>query len=566
MTHEMPDCTIDSAVADETGSAEANPSTMTPDRELPVGRVASVSGSQVVVLITDEHCGDPEDCKRTLRKGSLVKIRIEPFWVFGLVSSLSIPSPSPVADGSEMQFAEIAMLGEIDADGDSSRGIGFQRGVSFFPTVGDEVLLASQRDLTLVYAKPNRPAVRFGTIYQDQSIPAYALPDALLGRHFAIVGSTGTGKSCATALLLRRVLDYCPNGHVVLLDPHNEYGAAFPDLAVRIAASSLQLPFWLFSFEELAAAVLGIESRPDELVAESSILSEIIVKAKKQFPGNRERSKQITVDTPVPYHVGDALKMLDQDMGQLDKTDSVTPYLRIKNRLVCLSEDARYRFMFGGIMVHDSMASTLSGLFRVPVNGKPITILDLSGIPSDILNIVVSVISRLTFDFGQYAKGAVPILLVCEEAHRYIPADSRLGFEPTKRILSRIAKEGRKYGVSLCIVSQRPSDLALSALSQCNTILALRLTSQQDQDLVRGATPDWGEGLMDFLPSLRNAEAVVVGEGISVPARVRFDELADGERPSGGATSFSNAWQCGKDQTDLIQTVIKRWRSGSHDS
>jgi DNA helicase HerA-like ATPase len=253
-------------------------------------------------------------------------------------------------------------------------------------------------------------------------------------------------------------------------------------------------------------------------------------------------------------------------MGQIDKTETTTPFLRLKNRLTTLSEDGRYRFMFGGILVHDNMASILSSLFRVPVNGKPITILDLSGIPSDILNIVVSVISRITFDFGQFANGSVPLLLVCEEAHRYIPENSELGFEPTKRILSRIAKEGRKYGVSLCIVSQRPSDLSLTALSQCNTIFALRLTSQQDQDIVRGAMPDWGDGLTDFLPSLRNAEAIVVGEGISIPARVRFDELAAGERPAGGAASFSKAWQCSKDQSNLVQAVIKRWRSGAQPS
>jgi DNA helicase HerA-like ATPase len=217
--------------------------------------------------------------------------------------------------------------------------------------------------------------------------------------------------------------------------------------------------------------------------------------------------------------------------------------------------------MYGGISVRDNMAEILSRLFRIPVHEKPITIVDLSSIPSEILNIIVSVICRLTFDFAFISNGAVPILLVCEEAHRYIPSDAKLGFEPTKQVLARIAKEGRKYGVSLGIISQRPADLSPTVLSQCNTIFAMRLTNVADQTFVSGAMPDWGDGLLDFLPSLRNAEAVVVGEGISVPARVRFDWLPSDHLPRSSSAAFSKAWQEDLTGLELIHEVIERWRS-----
>ncbi|MBK8906634.1 MAG: ATP-binding protein [Rhodospirillales bacterium] len=524
-----------------------------------IGRVASVSGAQIIVLIEDFQSPEPQV---VLRKGSLVKLEIHGFWVFGLVTALTVPVPASSANETELRFAEIALLGESASTAADASSMHFKRGVSFYPTVADQVFLADQKDMTVVYAKPANSCVSIGTIYQDRSIPAYVLVDTLLGKHFAILGTTGTGKSCAAALLLRRVLEAHGSGHVVLLDPHNEYAAAFPDFAERIEAGSLQLPFWLFNFEEMAAALLGPDYGKGEQATELRLLAEVILEAKQAFPGNKTRAKHITVNTPLPYHMGDVLKILDRDMGQLEKSDTTAPYAKLMTTINTLSSDARYKFMFGGIMVHDTMQSILSRIFRIPVDDKPITILDLSAVPSEILNIVVAVLCRITFDFALYSEGAVPILLVCEEAHRYIPEDSKLGFEPTKRILSRIAKEGRKYGVSLGIVSQRPSDLALSALSQCNTIFALRLTSHTDQDFVRGVMPDWSDGLLDFLPSLRNSEAVVVGEGVPVPARVRFDQLPEGQRPRSATASFCHAWRHDAADATLIQTVMKRWRNG----
>jgi hypothetical protein len=231
--------------------------------------------------------------------------------------------------------------------------------------------------------------------------------------------------------------------------------------------------------------------------------------------------------------------------------------------MLTLQNDARFSFMFGSsLTMHDKMSEILSQLFRIPVNGKPISIIDLSGVPSEVLNVVVSVICRLTFDFAVWSETQVPITIVCEEAHRYAPRDKDAGFEPVKRALSRIAKEGRKYGVSLCLVSQRPSDLDASLLSQCNTMFAMRMTNQDDQDIIRGALPEASHGLMQFLPALRNGEAIVVGEGVSMPMRICFTPLPDDCRPKSSTASFTSAWSSDDRSRSEVENTIDRWRRG----
>ena len=249
-------------------------------------------------------------------------------------------------------------------------------------------------------------------------------------------------------------------------------------------------------------------------------------------------------------------------MGLLDKPESAIPYLRLKARIDELRSDRRYAFMFSGTAVRDDLADIMSRILRIPVAGKPLTIMDLSGLPSEIVDVVVSVLCRAIFDFAVWSEHdqATPVLLVCEEAQRYVPQDDRLGFGPTRRIISQIAKEGRKYGVSLCLVSQRPSELATSILSQCNTLFALRMTNEQDQDYVSKALPESAKGFVGSLASLRTRDAVVVGEGVTVPMRLRFGELPEAHRPSSGTAPFSHAWQQDTERPDSVETTINRWR------
>ena len=527
-----------------------------------IGRVVSVAGSEVVFLHEKaQHNGangsDHANGEAgTLQIGSLVKMRTPTSTVFGMVSGLSIPVPGAKGDEGEMRIVELELLGETLMNGHGDQP--FQRGVSIFPSLGDEVYETDQSDLSLVYARPEKSTVKIGTIHQDASLPAYILTDDLLGRHFAVLGTTGAGKSCAIALILRAILHHHGNAHVLLLDPHNEYARAFGDAAEVLSPENLQLPYWLLNFEEIVEVILGHERQ--DVASATAILHEAIPSAKKQFLKNSDDELAVTIDTPVPFRLTDLLQNIEDEMGKLDKPEDTAPYLRLKNRINALRQDKRFAFMFGGLSVRDNMADILSRILRVPVDDKPVTIMDLSGVPSEILNVVVSVLCRITFDFGLWSDGAVPILLVCEEAHRYAPQNTEAGFEPTKRALSRIAKEGRKYGVSLCVVSQRPSELATGMLSQCNTVFALRMSNENDQSFVRAAMSENAMGILDFLPSLHNGEAIAVGEGVPVPVRLAFDELQEEHRPKSGTASFSAAWQDDRQDKEFLKNVIDRWR------
>jgi DNA helicase HerA-like ATPase len=526
----------------------------TETREAKIGRVVNAAGSQIVMLIDMAEpagaAGEPE----SLQIGELIKLYTPNHVVFGMVTGLSIPIPSQDPADGEMKIVEVDLLGETDRQANS----GFRRGVSVFPALGDSVYRTSQADLQLVYARPAVSTIRVGTIHQDRELPAYIATDDLLGKHFAILGTTGSGKSCAVALILHAILNEHPNGHVVLLDPHNEYSHAFGERAEVLSPGNLRLPYWLFNFEEIVEVILGSETKAR--LAEIGILNEAIPEAKRLYLGESEDSKFVTVDTPIPYQLSDLIQLIDEAMGKLENPENSAPYMRLKSRLNTLRRDSRFAFMFGGLAVRDNMTEILSRIFRIPVAGKPITIMDLSGVPSEILNVVVSVLCRMTFDFALWSERAVPIMLVCEEAHRYAPQDPALGFEPTKKALSRIAKEGRKYGVSLCMVSQRPSELAVGILSQCNTIFALRMGNQNDQEFIRATLWESARGLLDFLPSLRNSEAIAVGEGVSIPVRLCFDNLPDAYRPKSGTAPFSSAWQDDWEDSDFLEQVVNRWR------
>ena len=250
-------------------------------------------------------------------------------------------------------------------------------------------------------------------------------------------------------------------------------------------------------------------------------------------------------------------------MGDLDKATGTAPYRRIKTKLDELKSDPRYQFMFSGMLVGDTMAEFLSRILRLPTEGKPISIIDVSGVPSDITSTVVAVLSRLVFDYATWARDEKtrPILLVCEEAHRYVPNEKNFDSSSVGKVLSRIAKEGRKYGVSLGLVTQRPSDLAEGVLSQCGTIISMRLNNERDQAFVKAAMPEGARGFLDAIPALRNRECIICGEGASVPMRVTFDTLEEAKRPASEDPSFSTLWRETGGEEDAIHRVVHRWRS-----
>jgi len=237
--------------------------------------------------------------------------------------------------------------------------------------------------------------------------------------------------------------------------------------------------------------------------------------------------------------------------------------MRIKNKLDELKSDPRYQFMFSGMLVADTMADFIGKVFRMPSNGKPISIIDVSGVPSDITATVVAVLSRLVFDFAIWGREerTNPILLVCEEAHRYVPNEKNADGNSVGKILSRIAKEGRKYGISLGLITQRPSDLAEGVLSQCGTIISMRLNNDRDQAFVKAAMPEGARGFLDSIPALRNRECIICGEGVAIPIRVSFDNLEEAKRPASEDPSFVELWNKTGGEEDIVQRTVQRWRS-----
>jgi uncharacterized protein len=525
--------------------------------ELRVGRVIAITPAQAIILLERRDAPGKADLIIPLEMGTLVKLHSRVSIVYGMITGLRVPLPSLEPSDKDLRLVELELVGEIrHADGPSGL---FRRGVSGYPALDEPVYLASASDLAKVYARPHAATARVGTIHQESAVAAYVLTDELFGKHFSVVGTTGSGKSCVVATILTAVIETNPNAHAMLLDPHGEYASAFKERAVVLSpGDGLYLPYWLFNFEELVETLIG----PDHNAEQAKILGEAVLAAKQTSLAKVGLDKFGTVDTPAPYRMSDVLRFLDTAMGSLNRPDSVAAYQAVKGRIVALQNDPRYGFVFGSrLTLRDELSEILAQLFRIPVNGKPVTIIDLSGIPSEVLNVVVSVLCRLAFDFALWSETPIPLTIICEEAHRYAPRAKELGFEAAKRALFRIAKEGRKYGVSLCVVSQRPSDLAPGLLSECNTMFAFRMTSHEDQDIVRSAVPEASHGLMNFLPALRNGEAIAVGEGVAMPMRICFSPLPDGRRPKSATTSFTTAWSKDSDGSHIEQTV-ERWRRG----
>jgi uncharacterized protein len=525
--------------------------------DLRVGRVIAITPAQAIILLERRDVPGKADLIIPLEMGTLVKLHSRVSIVYGMITGLRVPLPSLEPSDKDLRLVELELVGEIrHADGPAGC---FRRGVSGYPALDEPVYLASASDLAKVYARPHAATARVGTIHQESAVPAYILTDELFGKHFSVVGTTGSGKSCVVATILTAVIDTNPNAHAMLLDPHGEYASAFKERAVALSpGDGLYLPYWLFNFEELVETVIG----PDHNAEQAKILGEAVLAAKQTSLAKIGLDKFGTVDTPAPYRMSDVLRFLDTAMGSLNRPDSVAAYQAVKGRIVALQNDPRYGFVFGSrLTLRDELSEILAQLFRIPVNGKPVTIIDLSGIPSEVLNVVVSVLCRLAFDFALWSETPIPLTIICEEAHRYAPRDKELGFEAAKRALFRIAKEGRKYGVSLCVVSQRPSDLAPGLLSECNTMFAFRMTGHEDQDIVRSAVPEASHGLMNFLPALRNGEAIAVGEGVAMPMRICFSPLPEGHRPKSATTSFTLAWSKDSDGSHIEQTV-ERWRRG----
>ena len=522
-----------------------------------IGKVVEIagSGSQIrmdaAALIALQSNPDPS-VAMSGQVGSQVKMVVGNAWLIANVRTLR------GADSGEL-VAHVDFLGEGSKDSAGTLS-NFRRGVTRYPIPGADVMPVTTDDLRAIFAASDEPNIEIGTVYPTDDIRGALYVDPMLSKHFAVLGSTGTGKSTSVALILHRISQLSPEGHIVMIDPHGEYSAAFKNCGELFNVDNLQLPYWLMNFEEHCEVLLTTHGSDRQ--RDADILAKCLLAARTKGKDMSQYGK-VTVDSPIPYLLTDLHGIIVNEMGKLDRAGDSLPFQRIKTKLEELRADPRYTFMFSGMLVSDSMPALIAKLFRLPSQGRPISIVDVSGVPSEVTSVVVSVLARMVFDYAIWSRTEAqkPLLLVCEEAHRYVPKDENAeNGQAVRKILERIAKEGRKYGVSLGLITQRPSDLAEGVLSQCGTIVSMRLNNDRDQACVRAAMPEGARGFLDAIPALRNRECIVCGEGVAIPIRVRFDDLEPEKRPASSDPSFARLWRETGDEAGIISRTLKRWR------
>ena len=559
--------------------------------------------------------------------GSFVRIPIGFVDLFGIVSQIgagAVPENLATVEPFGYRWMKIQLIGEGQRKGE------FKRGISQYPTIGDEVHLITEQDLSRIYGRPDAPNfVRVGSLASAESIPALVDVDKLVTRHSAVVGTTGAGKSTTVANLLLSLSDESkyPSARIIILDIHGEYHAALRDRAAvfRVNAnkehgeSPLFIPYWAMTFDELMAVTFG-QLGDTERGGVMEKVTELKLAALNKKARNGVSEDNLTVDTPVPFSIQrlwfDLHRLVHathtQAGGQSEKTEALllgeggqplqsgdilnvippkyrpqtqaageqkiflsSSALNIRRPLHALASrlrDPRYGFLFRPGPWHPDADGVpqedLDTLLKGWVGGKQaITILDLSGIPVSILTHLVGVLLRVIFDSLFWARNLSeggrerPLLCVLEEAHTYL----NQGNEGAAALAARrIGKEGRKYGLGAMVVSQRPSEIDSTILSQCGTIFAMRLANASDRSHVTGAVSDNLEGLFTMLPALRVGEAIIVGEAVHLPMRTLVDPPAKNRRPDSSDPliydpDHPGGWNRKRD-TDDYQDVLTVWR------
>ena len=582
-----------------------------------LGTIEDVKGSSVRVLLSNESLSGlvyvDGQGYRIGQIGTFIKIPIGFTLLYGVISQVGASAvPENLLDKLPYgnRWMTVQLVGEGTTNGN------FQRGISQYPTIGDEAHLVSERDLTKIYGKlSDVNYIKIGNIASSESIPALLDIDKLITRHSTIVGSTGAGKSNTVTALLKAINSGSyPKAKIILIDPHSEYHTALKSYSKVYSLDGknpLKIPYWCLSYNELALILFdkrqAIDS-PQDLRIQEEILKQKIEVSKKLKSGAIPKH-QITVNSPIPFDLKKILYDLyletfatvntkgdlstvtykkDEEGNELKGnkdtlelpqfepagTGSSAPFIYTTNKIFSsyLNKlrgkllDNRIDFIFN-TGDYDGITKDLDDLLNEWINhDKPITILDLGGVPFDTMDLAVGLISRLTFEtmfWGRYLDGIGrqrPLLMVYEEAHSYLPKGGSNQFVQgySSSAVRRICKEGRKYGIGALIVSQRPSDLDTSILSQCGTFITLRLSSSDDQSIIRSSIPDNSSGLADSLPSLRTGEAIIVGEAIKIPSRVLIPLMKP--RPDSNDAIPSLEWKKTEVENPEFSKAITNWR------
>ncbi|MDP1676357.1 MAG: ATP-binding protein [Bacteroidota bacterium] len=439
----------------------------------------------------------------------------------------------------------------------------FQKGVASFPTLGGDVYMSDDEGAATIFASFAQYGFAVGDISGYAGERQYIDPNKFFGKHIAVLGSSGSGKSTTVASILQKVQMF-ENTHVIILDLHNEYSSAFREYGNLINITELEMPYWFMNFEEMRE--MFVDENESSSQSQIMMLKDLVLNAKKAR--NQELQSIITVDSPVFYDLNEVrAKFQFYDTERVSTSTGVREgpffgqFSRFLVRLDSKMTDLRYGFMFKPKKFKDSNAlkDILNKLLGIE-NKKQITAIDLSGVPYDIVNTIVALLARTIFDFNFWNKNKAefPILMLFEEAHNYLPQIPTPQNRAARKIVERIAKEGRKYGVACMIVSQRPSELSETILSQCSNFVIMRLTNPTDQNFVKKLVPDSFAGMFDMLPSMRQGEALFVGDATALPSRVQLDYPQP--PPNSSDILFYDKWVATEHPTNVGEVVDRWWK------
>lgn len=444
----------------------------------------------------------------------------------------------------------------------------FTRGGDDLALPPKDVVPASEDDIKKIFtnAVTEDEQFIFSKLASNQNIEIPVHGDKFFNKHIAVVGSTGSGKSHTIASLLQQAInskkdgeeskyDGLNNSHIIIFDIHSEYQSAFPD-ANHIDIEKLILPYWMLKSDELEELFLDTEANDHN---QKNVFKEAIINSRKElFSGKADKKELIHYDSPLLFDLHSVLQFAkdkNEEMvpGANDKpkqgplNGKLTNFVsRLENKI----NDRRLKFLLGEESKNISFEKTLNNLLGNSEKQSNVTIIDLSGIPFEVLSITVALISRIIFDFGYFYKKLkkednketdVPFLLVYEEAHQYVPKSDLAKYRSSKQAIERIAKEGRKYGVTLLLASQRPSEISETIFAQCNNFIAMRLTNPNDQMYVEKLLPDTMGSLTSKLPTLRQGEALLIGESIILPSVVQINKCD--HAPSSSDVPYWQLWQ-----------------------
>ena len=551
-----------------------------PIENLAIGQIIEVDGSRLVAELNPTlselsrvYAGETYPIGQF---GSIVRIHFGRRLVYALVGRLRMKSEFQAerglvpASSSDERIVEADLFGEGEwvhgASGEWE--LRFERGVSTYPLPQQTVYLTPKAELRFIYGKAKGAVVKLGQHVGSGGTPCLADLNELLGQHTAVVGSSGPGKPGTVAAIIHSILERGDANsyekwkpRIIILDPHGEYGSAFADhTKLSSDDGTLTLPYWLLNFQETVALLIG----KTEFVATSqaNIVKSALISAREE--GAQQLgldANLITVDSPVPYKLSALKAKIEADKPpQASKQDSHNSILQ---KLEVLMTDARLRFMMtewngDGNDPFPVVIKQLTG------DGPQPRIVDLSGVPNEVAGVSSAVIARTLFNLKiwqtQTERESDPVLLVCEEAHRYVPNRGEAQYEAAQEAIRRIAKEGRKYGVGLLLVSQRPSEVEATVLSQCNSWIVLRITNDADREHVRSILPDSMSGLTKMLSGLRRQEAIFVGQAAMLPSRILIRDLKTEQLPKSNDIDFDKGWQNDATPDAQIQEVVNRWR------